>query len=112
MRTPEQLAQAQLDAYNAKDLDAFVACYSQDVRVWRWPQPEPTLVGLQAFADAYRSNVFSKPAIQAQITQRIVMGNKVVDHERVSGKGPDPVEVIAVYDCADGAIHSVVFFSP
>ena len=56
--------------------------------------------------------MFSKPAVQAQITQRIVMGNKVVDHERVSGKGPEPVEVIAVYDCANGAIQSVVFFSP
>ena len=28
-----QLAQAQLDAYNAADLDAFIACYHPDVVV-------------------------------------------------------------------------------
>ena len=29
--SPQALAQAQLDAYNARDLEAFVAVYAEDV---------------------------------------------------------------------------------
>ena len=39
--TPERCVQAQLDAYNAHDLDAFVDCFSDDVRLFRMPAATP-----------------------------------------------------------------------
>ena len=40
----------QLDAYNAHDLERFVAEYADDVRVFRPPATEPALAGKRAFA--------------------------------------------------------------
>ena len=33
MTSPEAIVQRQLEAYNARDLERFVACYGDDVRV-------------------------------------------------------------------------------
>ena len=59
------VVQRQLDAYNARDLAAFVACYRDDVRVYRPPAPEPALAGKPAFAEFYRTQRFSLPAPRA-----------------------------------------------
>jgi hypothetical protein len=42
---PEAFAQRQLDAYNARDLERFIAEYTEDVVAYRMPQAEPFLVG-------------------------------------------------------------------
>jgi len=110
--TPEQLAQAQLAAYNAKDLDAFCACYSEDVKVWRMPDLTPSLQGMAAFRARYASGPFAEGQVRAEVAQRIVMGSKVIDHEFVHGRGDTPTQVAVVYHCRDGRIKEVYFFSP
>ena len=102
--------QRQLEAYNARDLDGFVACYADDVRVYRPPAPEPVLVGKAAFAAHYAQHRFNLPALHADVLGRMVIGNKVVDHERISGVREAPFEAAAVYDIAHGLIRAVWFF--
>ena len=50
--TPEQLVQRQVDAYNRRDLDAFLATYSPDIRLYDFPGKE-TLSGLDAMRKTY-----------------------------------------------------------
>lgn len=112
LRSPAELAEAQLQAYNAKDLDAFCACYADDVQVWRMPDLQPRISGLQAFRKSYAAGSFANPAQRAEVTQRLVMGSKVVDYEWVHGRSPEPQPVMVVYHCAEGLIRAVYFFSP
>jgi hypothetical protein len=109
---PEVPVQRQLEAYNAHDLDRFVAEYADDVRVFRPPQPEPVLSGKAAFAAHYRANRFNRPHLHATVTRRIVCGNKVVDHERIAGLEEREVEALAVYEVIDGRIRTVWFYAP
>ncbi|MFI4923650.1 MAG: nuclear transport factor 2 family protein [Vicinamibacteria bacterium] len=102
--------QRQLDAYNAHDLDRFVAQYTDDVRVFRPPAAEPTLSGKHAFADHYARNRFTLPDLHAEVVNRMVCGNKVVDHEHITGLEPDVVEAIAVYEVEGGLIRTVWFY--
>ena len=111
-RSPAQLAQAQLEAYNAKDLDAFCACYGEDVKVWRMPDLTPSLVGMAAFRVRYEKGPFAEPAVRAEVSQRLVMGSKVVDHEWVHGRAENAQPVIVVYHCREGLIREVYFFNP
>ncbi len=104
--------QRQLEAYNAHDLERFVAEYAEDVRVYRMPAAEPALSGKAAISEHYASNRFNNPVLHAQVVNRIVSGNKVVDHERITGLGPQVVEAIAVYEVAGDVIRTVWFFSP
>ena len=110
--SPEEPVQRQLDAYNARDLARFVAEYTDDVKVFRPPAVEPVLAGKAAFADYYARERFNLPAQNARIVNRIVMGNKVIDHERITGVRPEPFDAAAVYEVADGLIRTVWFFAP
>lgn len=114
MTPAEAPVQRQLDAYNDHDLGRFVAEYTDDIEVFRPPATEPVLQGKAAFAAHYAANRFNLPALHAELVNRMVLGNKVVDHERITGLGGDggAVEAAAVYEVADGLIRRVWFFSP
>jgi hypothetical protein len=107
---PTLPVQRQLEAYNARDLERFVAEYTDDVRVWRPPQPTPVLAGKAAFAEHYASRRFHLPGLHAEVVQRIVSGATVVDHERVTGVAEGIVEAVAVYRVEGGKISDVWFY--
>lgn len=110
--TPTDLVQRQLDAYNAHDLDGFVDCFGDDVRLFRMPTDRPDTVGKPALRAFYAEHRFSIPTLRAELLSRIASGDKVVDHERIHGLGDAPVEMIAVYQVRDGVIADVWFFAP
>ena len=101
----------QLAAYNARDLDAFAATYAQDVTIYRMPSTQPAIQGLQQLREIYRQR-FASPSLHAEILTRIPLGNKVIDHERVTGIGDQPLEALAIYEVSGGLIRSVWFFYP
>ncbi len=101
--------QRQLEAYNARDLTAFMAAYAADVKIYRPPEPEPVLAGHEAMAAHYAAHRFNRPGLHAEILGRMVIGNKVIDHERITGIGPVPVQAVAVYQVHEGRIHTVWF---
>jgi [ribosomal protein S5]-alanine N-acetyltransferase len=107
---PVQPVQRQLDAYNAHDLERFVAVYADDVQVFRPPAAEPVLSGKAAFTAHYAKHRFTLPELHAEVVHRIVSGDTVVDHERVTGLGEDVVEAVAVYRVQAGLIRAVWFF--
>ena len=106
---PEGYAQRQLDAYNARDLERFVREYAEDVVVYRWPDPRPVLVGRAALAAHYRDNRFNRPGLHAELVDRMVFGNKVIDQERVVGVPGAPLDVAAIYEVSERGICKVWF---
>ena len=108
---PELPVQRQLDAYNDRDLARFVACYADDVQLFRPPAPEPVLFGKAALAEHYAAHRFNRPQLHAQLVQRMVLGNMVIDHERISGLGDEPVEAAAVFEVTGDLISRVWFFN-
>jgi hypothetical protein len=103
--------QRQLEAYNDRDLARFVAEYSDNVRVFRPPATEPVISGKAALSAHYAANRFNLPTLRAELVGRMVLGNKVIDHERITGVGDGIVEVAAVYEVLGNRIQTVWFFS-
>ena len=107
-----EIVQRQFEAYNARDLGAFIACFSDDVRVFRPPAPEAAVVGKPAFASFYATQRFNRPTLRAELLARTVLGNKVFDHERIWGVQDDAIEMVAVFRVQGGLIDLVLGFSP
>ena len=94
--TPEQIAfvtksdvvvQRQLDAYNARDLEGYLATHKSDAEQYMLH------AGLLASGhDAIRARMaerFNDPALHARLVSRTVLGRIVVDHEFVTRTAPD-----------------------
>jgi hypothetical protein len=108
---PVAVVERQLSAYNARDLERFVACYREDIAVWRVPDPAPSLAGRAQFAAFYATERFNRPGLHAEIVNRIVIGHRVIDHERVVGVRDEPMELAVAYDVEDGLIVRVHVFA-
>ncbi len=111
MRTPEQTVQLQLDAYNAKDLALFLSAYSDDIQITRLPQTTPSITGKAALGQHYAQNRFNRPDLHAKLLNRMVIGNKVIDHEWITGLSAQPMQVAAAYEVKDGLISQAWFIS-
>ncbi|MBT9595346.1 MAG: nuclear transport factor 2 family protein [Vitreoscilla sp.] len=109
---PVDPVQRQLDAYNARDLAAFVAQYADDVQVFRLPGTQPTIVGKAALAEHYAKNRFNLPSLHAALVARMAFGNKVIDHELITGIAAEPVHAAAIYEVRGGLISTVWFVNP
>jgi len=108
--TAEQAVQQQLDAYNAHDIERFIAVYDEHVRIYRPPAAEPSMVGRAAVGQFHATQRFTLPRLHAELLRRIVAGNKVVDHERVTGLTENAFEVAVVYEVQQGKITAVWYF--
>ena len=108
--TAESVVQAQLEAYNARDIDAFIATYADDVKLFELPD-KLLSEGTTTMRERY-GKLFKDERLHATIVNRIVMGDTVVDHERVRltlPHGPATLEAIAIYEVRDGKITKVWF---
>ena len=103
--TPTAVAQAQLDAYNAKDLEAFCACYHPDVLI-EDGRGQPLVQGMEELR-AFYAKRFALPLLHAELVGRLTAGPWVADQERIVGIGPEPVHAIACYLVEDGRIRRV-----
>jgi hypothetical protein len=110
--TAVDVVQRQLVAYNRRDIEAFVAAYHDEVRLFRLPSTTPAMVGKAALREFYATKRFNLPGLHAEVRQRIVLGNKVIDQEYVTGLGEQPLEVVAAYEVRDGLITTVWFLAP
>ncbi|WP_211472821.1 nuclear transport factor 2 family protein [Collimonas humicola] len=108
----EDIVQKQLNAYNARDMDAFLATYADEAELFGFPNT-PSAKGKEEIRKRYTVR-FSDTLLHCIIVKRIVMGNTVIDHERVRvtlPEGPGVMEAIAIYEVHDGKIAKVTFIS-
>lgn len=112
--SPELVVQRQLDAYNARDLQAWLSTYAPDARQFEHPGKL-----LAAGHDQIRARTeprFAEPDLHARLISRKVMGHVVIDHEDVTRNLPEgrgQVELVCIYEVEDGLIRTASFvFGP
>src|SRR5438105_9508238 len=104
------VVQRQLEAYNARDIDAFANTYADDVLITSG-DGKVVVLGKDGLRDRY-GKAFSKyPNTRARVAERKTEGDSVVlDHEILTGfpGKPDPWDAGWVrYEVRGGKIKSV-----
>jgi hypothetical protein len=108
---PAQIVQAQVDAYNAHDIDAFAACYADDTTLIDLSGKRPPVHGMAALKTTFAFLKTAPKDFHVDILQRSVNGPIVVDQERLIGLPPakGQPQAFAVYEVRDGKIKNVWF---
>ena len=106
--TPEVLVQQQLVAYNARNIDAFLAPYSDSVELYDYPG-KLAGKGKAQMRTMYEGMFKQVTQLHCELVNRMVLGNTIIDYESVSGFGSKPVKAIAIYTIANGKIQRVEF---
>jgi imidazolonepropionase-like amidohydrolase len=105
--TPEDLVQRQLNAYNFRNIDAFLEPYAEDVEVYNFPN-QLQYTGKEAMRKIYTQMFENTPNLHCELVSRIVQGNTVIDQERVRF-GDRVLEAIAIFHIENGKIKKVYF---
>jgi uncharacterized protein (TIGR02246 family) len=105
---PVDVVQAQLEAYNAQNLDAFCACFAKDCVIADL-NGAVTQEGAGQIRERYEAMFAQYPENRAHIVSRMAVGNVVVDHERIQRSPELRLEAIAIYTVRDGLISRVDF---
>ena len=106
--TALSLVQRQLNAYNARNIEAFMEPYADDVEIYQFPD-KLLSKGKEAMRKDY---AFFKnlPDLHCEIKERIIQGNIIIDKESVTGTGSaKPAEATAIYYIEGNKIKKVYF---
>jgi hypothetical protein len=101
---------AQLDAYNARDIERFLHCYSTEA-VIEDGAGTVMMRGHDALRAFYGQAFAQSPQLHCEVRQRIRVGHYVIDEEAISGLQlsgfPTVVHGAAVYRVEGGCIGHV-----
>lgn len=108
---PQPVIQAQVDAYNRHDADAFAATYAPDADIIELATGTSIAKGTAAIRAFYAARFQSNPKLHAEILHRVLQGAFVVDHERITGVlaapgGAErpPLTAVVIYELKDNKI--------
>jgi hypothetical protein len=88
----------QLLAYNAKDLERFIATYSTDVVIEDGTN-NLLMKGHDQLQERYGALFKASPELHCRIVNSMRIGNYIVDEEEVTGVqgSPTPISAIVIY---------------
>jgi hypothetical protein len=106
----EAVVAAQLDAYNARDIDGFMAAWRDDAQFFE--HPDRLVANGAAEIRARHVIRFKEPDLHGKLIARMSVDNLVVDREIVARNFPQGrgrVDVIAIYEVAGDKIARAWF---
>ena len=106
--SPIDLVDRQLKAYNAKNIEAFLEPYAEDVELYEFPD-KMVSKGKDAMRKDYEGMFKNIAKLHCDIVGRIVQGNIIIDKESISGMGKHKFEATAIYHIEKNKIKKVYF---
>lgn len=99
------IAQGQLEAYNAHDIERFLSFYADDFTFFNFPD-EVRMQGKGVAREAYARLFMANPNLSAHVSARIVRPPCVIDHEHLTGHAsrPDGTNGFVIYEIKAGLI--------
>lgn len=103
-----RVANAQLVAYNARDMEAYLALFHADAVLINLPDQSVIAEGLAAIRAMYEVR-FAAAGLRCEVHQRSEIGNIAIDRETVHTTANPPVDILAMYEVIDQKIKRIFF---
>jgi uncharacterized protein (TIGR02246 family) len=92
-------------AYNAHDLEAVMAFFTPDSMLIEFPD-KIAAKGIEEIRKRYTARL-AEPNLHVDVTNRIAIGDKVIDHERIVRtfpEGPGIWNIVSIIEVKDGHV--------
>lgn len=106
---PEDIVQQQVKAYNSKDIEKFLSFYSEDVKIYFYPDKLES-EGKSQMREGYASFFRNAKTLHCEIKNRIVNKNIVIDEEWVKYNDTE-FGGVAIYEIQNNKIIKVTFIN-
>jgi hypothetical protein len=104
---PLKVAERQIETFNRRDLDGFMALYADDAVLHEFPSGKILATGKAAIRARY-APIFSGPKLPpVRVEPRMVSGAFVVDQERWDAPAGQRNEAVWMYEISGGLIRRV-----
>ena len=100
--------QAQLDAYNARDVEGFIACYAAEC-IFEDGAGHHLMAGHHEMRTRYTALFAASPKLHCELVRRTLIGPYVIDEERITGRVPEMNRAVVIYRLENSLIHHVRF---
>ncbi len=105
--TTVQVVQAQLDAFNRHDMDAFLSHISEDI-ILEDGRGELIMIGRHAFAPIVSGMWAEHPGLRSDLLDRMALGQWVIDETMMVGHiDNSSSHLISIYRVIDGEIVEI-----
>ncbi len=103
---PSSVVQRQLEAYNARDVEALLRVYADDAEMYEHPA-KLVARGSSAIRERFAAR-FKERNLRARLIHRMVAGDTVIDHEKVTRTFPEgegEMDLVMIYQVWNGRIR-------
>jgi hypothetical protein len=100
-----------VQAYNEKDTEAYIACFSLQVAVYN-ASGVLMFKGREKLKESFEAFLAANPGAKRKIIERVNSGNRIMEREQLLGvKGQPEQNVTSVYELEDGLIKAFYFIA-
>lgn len=107
-QSPVALANEQLEAYNNRDIEAFLVPYADTVKVFD-KTGKLLYQGKETMRSQYGSMFERTPELHCKLLNRIAVNETVIEHEEVTFGGGRMIYAIVMYKVVNNKIQEVHF---
>lgn len=111
--TPEEIVNQSMEAYNSHDFEEFMSLFSDDIEMYSF-DCSVTANGIEEARKVYKKLFDSSPNLHSKILKRTILGNKVIDHEYITGRNgsEEPIEIVFIYEIENDKIVKTMLLRP
>ena len=106
MDSPEAVLQTANAAYNAHDVDAYLATFTPAATFGQLGG-RILLDSRQAMQGFYQEFFATRPTVSCEIRERSIMGSYVVELQEITGEGQAPMQAMVISEVQEGRIARV-----
>jgi hypothetical protein len=105
--TPFSVVNERMKAYNAYDLELFLSLYSDDIKIFTYPNKQLGKGGKDQLKDIFEP-MFKEAKVSVVVNEQITQGNYVINNETVT-YSDGTQKYVSIYEVEGGLIKSVQF---
>ena len=106
-----KIVEKQIEAYNKKDLEEFLACYAEETQAFMLESNQQLTNGKEQLRQIMSKSFLDAPESNSSVLNSLTQGNLVINKEKITGhtKNDMIITTLSIYEVINNQITKVWF---